>query len=209
MTPADERIRDADRTRSIILKAAAELFVEKGFADTPVSGIANKAGVTKSLIHHHFGSKEDLWWAVKELLFQEYEESQARMLEEGEPDTGLLKKSMEMYFRFLQRNPQFVRFLAWTYLEQQGDIDACVPKDLTVKGVGMIAAGQEAGEIRKDVDPRFILFTFLGLVQNWFQLRKIFFGVLGEEGPIEDLDEAYLEGLKKIFFEGVLPPRKI
>jgi len=45
-------------TKDVILDAAQEIFIERGFSDTSMSRIAKKANVTKSLIHHHFGSKE-------------------------------------------------------------------------------------------------------------------------------------------------------
>ena len=60
--------------------------MEKGFADAAVSGIADAAGVTKSLIHHHFGSREALWGEVEQHRFAEYAEVQGRILDDFEHD---------------------------------------------------------------------------------------------------------------------------
>src|SRR5690606_25552520 len=54
------RRRDPDATRAEILEAAEQLFLQDGFGRTSISAIARLAGVTKSLIHHHFGTKEAL-----------------------------------------------------------------------------------------------------------------------------------------------------
>lgn len=47
-------------TRSAILKAALEVFVERGFHGTTVPQIANRAGVAAGTMYRHFQSKEEL-----------------------------------------------------------------------------------------------------------------------------------------------------
>jgi AcrR family transcriptional regulator len=47
-------------SRERILRAAEELFAEKGFDRTPTSRIAEQAGVPQGLIFYHFPTKMDL-----------------------------------------------------------------------------------------------------------------------------------------------------
>lgn len=47
-------------TRAAILSAARTRFAERGFAHTSVRSIAADAGVDAALVHHYFGSKDDL-----------------------------------------------------------------------------------------------------------------------------------------------------
>lgn len=54
-------------TRAQILAAARELFAERGFARTSVRAVAAQAGVDPSLVHHYFGSKDDLLLASLEM----------------------------------------------------------------------------------------------------------------------------------------------
>ena len=54
-------------TRAAILAVAREAFASKGFAGTSVRGIAADAGVDSALVHHYFGSKDDLFLAALEL----------------------------------------------------------------------------------------------------------------------------------------------
>ena len=54
-------------TRSAILAAAREAFAAKGFAGATVRGIATDAGVDAALVHHYFGTKDDLFLAALEL----------------------------------------------------------------------------------------------------------------------------------------------
>src|SRR4051794_15036325 len=100
---------DGDRTRAAILRAAQSLFVEHGFATTSMATVAKQAGVTKSLIHHHFGSKRELWDAVRDVVMEDYQRQQQEMLNQRAPDLSLVEDSLVVYFRFLQANPDVLR----------------------------------------------------------------------------------------------------
>ena len=54
-------------TRAAILAAARQRFAQQGYAATSVRGIATAAGVDSALVHHYFGTKEDLFVASLEL----------------------------------------------------------------------------------------------------------------------------------------------
>lgn len=54
---------DAQRNRTAVLDAAAEIFVEAG-VDVPVERIAERAGVGMGTVYRHFPSKEALFEAV-------------------------------------------------------------------------------------------------------------------------------------------------
>ncbi|MGC1215114.1 MAG: TetR family transcriptional regulator [Micromonospora sp.] len=51
-------------TREAILAAAREAFAERGFDAASIRGIATAAGVDPALIHHYFGSKDQLFLAA-------------------------------------------------------------------------------------------------------------------------------------------------
>lgn len=199
------KTRDPEATRTAILEAAEELFLINGFNGTALSEIAARAGVTKSLLHHHFGPKESLWHEVKVRRFSDYAERQMTMLAEQQPTADLLRESMQTYFRFLQKNPQLVRILAWVFLEQQQDECATLDEALTRAGIDKIRQAQEQGELRDDLNPAFILFTFIGIAQHWFQDKAHVLDHMGLSAQSELVDEAYLNDVVRIFFEGVLP----
>ena len=66
------RTRNPEATRAAILDAAEKIFLGKGYGEASMSQIAAEAGVTKSLLHHYFGSKENLWTEVKTRRFSIY-----------------------------------------------------------------------------------------------------------------------------------------
>ncbi|WP_310610816.1 TetR/AcrR family transcriptional regulator [Limnohabitans sp.] len=62
ITPKRERRKEARPGE--LVKAALDLFVEKGFAATRVDEVAARAGVSKGTLFLYFDSKEDLFKAV-------------------------------------------------------------------------------------------------------------------------------------------------
>ena len=58
------RIRDFDRTRTLLISAASELFATHGYDRTSVDRIIKQAGVSKGAFYHHFSSKEEILDAV-------------------------------------------------------------------------------------------------------------------------------------------------
>jgi len=58
------RIRDFDRTRSLLIKTASQLFAAEGYDRISVDRIIREAGVSKGAFYHHFASKEEILDAV-------------------------------------------------------------------------------------------------------------------------------------------------
>ena len=55
------------KTREAILDAARAGFADQGFNATSVRAIAARAGVDPALVHHYFGTKDELFAAAMEL----------------------------------------------------------------------------------------------------------------------------------------------
>jgi len=57
--------QSAKESRDEILHAAAELFMELGYAATSLVAVAERIGSTKGRIYHHYRSKADLFFDVQ------------------------------------------------------------------------------------------------------------------------------------------------
>ncbi|GGN73710.1 TetR family transcriptional regulator [Streptomyces albiflavescens] len=67
--PSRTETEAAPATRDRILEAAREEFSERGYEKTSVRGIAKAAGVDSALVHHYFGTKEQVFEAAIEVAF--------------------------------------------------------------------------------------------------------------------------------------------
>jgi AcrR family transcriptional regulator len=54
-------------TREAILSAARDAFAERGYDAASIRAIATRAGVDPALVHHYFGTKEQLFLAAMQL----------------------------------------------------------------------------------------------------------------------------------------------
>lgn len=67
MTGARGRRPGAPDTRAEVLTAARSSFADKGFRATTIRGVAASAGVDPALVHHYFGTKDDLFVAALQI----------------------------------------------------------------------------------------------------------------------------------------------
>lgn len=67
MAPRTGRRPGDSGAREAILAAAQRSFGATGFAGTTIRGVAREAGVDPALVHHYFGSKQQLFAACLEL----------------------------------------------------------------------------------------------------------------------------------------------
>lgn len=202
--------RDAEATRTAILDAAEQLFIEHGFGKTSLSQISRTAQVTKSLIHHHFGSKEALWREVKRRYYLDYTEAQEDRLQQQRPTLELLVVSMIKYFRYLQSKPDFARMRGMMLLENDHGCDE-IFMPIVDQGIVAIQAAQAAGELRKDISADHILISILFMIENWFLSKGYVRRTHYRHIPDEDFDanaadEAFLRSLISIYLRGVVPP---
>ncbi|HLN77379.1 MAG TPA: TetR family transcriptional regulator [Nocardioidaceae bacterium] len=72
-------------TRGEILAAARTSFAEAGFAETSIRKVAATAGVDPALVHHYFGTKDDLFLAA--LQFPVDPRAVMAGVAGGDPDT--------------------------------------------------------------------------------------------------------------------------
>lgn len=69
------------------MAAARELFAARGYQDVPADEIVRAAGVTRGALHHHYGDKKGLFYAVVEQLeFELLKEIEEKAFEGGGSD---------------------------------------------------------------------------------------------------------------------------
>ena len=97
------RPADGGDRRTAILDAAREQFAEKGYAGASVRGIARQADVDPALVHHYFGSKEQVFVAAMELPFDPAERLPQVLA--GDPDE--LGERLVRMFLGIWADPEF------------------------------------------------------------------------------------------------------
>ena len=68
-------LSDADTRREAIVEAALVAFADAGFAATPVTAVATRAGISQAYVFKLFPTKEELFVAAVERCFTRIEET--------------------------------------------------------------------------------------------------------------------------------------
>ena len=107
----------SDRSnRARLLRAATDSFAELGYEGTSLRTIAEDAGVSFQLITYYFGSKEELWVATVDYLFERYLETGKGL---GFTPTGNLHEQFHNHLRLLLtdvlQRPQLRKIWAQEY----------------------------------------------------------------------------------------------
>lgn len=82
-------LSDADTRREAIVEAALVAFADAGFAATPVTAVAVKAGISQAYVFKLYPTKEELFVAAVERCFTRIEEvleRSAQTVTSGDPD---------------------------------------------------------------------------------------------------------------------------
>src|SRR3954470_24861174 len=103
----------ADPTRDRILAAAVDLFSETSFEGATTREIATRAGVTQPLVSYHYRSKDDLWRAAVDSLFDALRLAMAERMHglRGVDEVTAAKLSVREFITFSARNPQLHRII--------------------------------------------------------------------------------------------------
>ncbi len=64
MNPRKTKADQSEATRAALIAVGRELFATRGYANTFTDEVADRAGVTRGALYHHFRRKEDLFRAV-------------------------------------------------------------------------------------------------------------------------------------------------
>jgi TetR/AcrR family transcriptional regulator len=120
------KLRDAERSREMLLDAAEALFCDRGYDGVSLSEIAAAAGLSRGTPNYFFGSKEQLYQSVLERVFADRQAATAQAIQpvltwcERGGDTAALSKAlatgMAGYITFLLERPAFTRFITWEEL---------------------------------------------------------------------------------------------
>jgi TetR/AcrR family transcriptional regulator len=103
----------ADATRERILAAALDLFSERSFEGATTREIAARAGVTQPLLNYHFSSKEELWRAAVDGLFETLNRARSARIEglRGVDDATVVRLIVRDFIDFSARHPQLHRIM--------------------------------------------------------------------------------------------------
>ncbi|TXK43238.1 TetR/AcrR family transcriptional regulator [Nonomuraea sp. C10] len=138
--------------RAQIVEAAAEVVAEVGYAHTSFARIAEKAGISKSVISYHFGSKDEILRLVVTRLFERGWQHMEPRIAAEKTAAGRVRAWIGSQLEFFQAHR--VEFLAMSEImaNHRGEDGSYAYSDELAEEVDgiaeILAQGQRDGELR-------------------------------------------------------------
>ena len=98
-------------TEALILQAAEELFLERGFTKTTTALIAQRAGCNHALVHYYYRTKDKLFIRIFEEKAKIILNNFWHAGENGDTFEEKLTAKIRAHFDFLKENARLLRFL--------------------------------------------------------------------------------------------------
>ncbi|GAC1327585.1 MAG: TetR/AcrR family transcriptional regulator [Beijerinckiaceae bacterium] len=182
-TPA---VRDAERTRRAILKAATAEFAESGLAGPRVDKIAEVSGVNKRTLYYYFNSKDDLYLAVLEDAYIAMRTSERNLKLDNLEPLKAIRRLVEFKFNYFVENPVMIWLLNCENIRGAQHLKRSTHlKDMHISLVHTIGtileAGAAAGTIRPNTDPLQLYMSISGLSYFFFSNGSTLSTAFGKE----------------------------
>ena len=179
--------------REHVLAVAVALFIEKGYDATSVADLADRLGVTKSALYHHFSSKEELLGlalndalTALEGVFDEPFDDAGAQLER------VLRGAVRVLVEKLPEVTLLLRVRGNGRVEQAA-LERRRAFDHRVSEV--VTRAQDEGMLRPDVDPAVATRLVFGMVNSlteWYRPG----GALDADALADTVLATALEGLR-------------
>lgn len=156
-----------------LIDAAFELLAEKGYRSISIRELAEKAGTQSAMVSYYFGSKEGLFLALLEQIASQNIVQLQSALQADNPLLAFIKTLLNI----LLTHPQLHRFLIDEVLSAEGPFKTTLidlfPRRMATQLPAVLKAQQQRGLIRKDLDPKWLAFSFSSLIVFPFIVKPV------------------------------------
>lgn len=191
-----------------IVETAIKMFAEKGYANTPTSEIAKKAGVAEGTIFRHYGTKDNLLLSVILPFFKEsipdvaeeiFNEIQSENMVSFE---DFLRAFLKNRMEFIQNNSEIFRVVVKELFyseELRKEILPIFFTNIQQHFNKVIDQYKESGDIDNLPNETLqrILFNLIG---GYFISRFVFwpnYSIMNDEEEIENIIRFVMDGIRK------------
>jgi AcrR family transcriptional regulator len=157
--------------KGAILAAARAVFAAAGFHGATMRDIAQRAGVSQGLLHHHFRSKEGLWDAVGEQASAEFLAYVSNVVGQETINESSIPNAIRTYLQYWREHPEAFRINLWRLLDGPTGERKTRSRSLSERAVPLIKRAQQAGFLRTDLPTGLVLCIAGALVQFWLHSR--------------------------------------
>ena len=178
--------RDAARTRRKLLDAAYAEFSRSGYHGASIERICRRAGVSKQILSHYFGSKENAYLAVLEEAYARSRAADPELDLPGADPAAVMRDFVGFAFDHVRQTPDFVSLLAdenvnrGIHIRRSARLYASYGP-LLARIDALLKRGEAAGVFRPGLDARQLYISVSALCFFTFSNMHTLSAVFGED----------------------------
>jgi AcrR family transcriptional regulator len=183
--------RNANATRAKILQAALSEFSERGLPAASTDNIAVRCGVNKRMIYYYFGSKDGLYLAALESVYENLVALEKEIEIEHLDPPDAIEAIISLKIDYYVANPHFISFLSMEnfykarHLRKSKKLDM-FKSPLTDVIARILERGQRSGQFRHDVEPVNFYVSICGLCIMYFTNQHTLGVIFGRKMTRDD-----------------------
>lgn len=168
--PPEQRIAD-------IMRAAREVFTERGYSEALISEIAERAGVVEGSIYRFFTNKHDLLVRVVETWYESMLQRDAEQFAAMRGTWNQIRYIVHHHLASIREEPALSR-LVFQELRPDPNYRRTrlfqLNQAYTHRIIDVVRAGMASGEFRADASPTLVRAMLYGSIEHltWAYLRK-------------------------------------
>ena len=194
-------------TRDRVLQVAQALFAERGYRGASLRDIAKKIGIKAPSLLHHFPSKQQLYLAVLDKMFESLEDAANAIAWGRESRQERMRQAVGDAIDFIASHPDFVRIM-WKEMADESGVGRQVLKrrlpPLFSTAVNFIFRGQRDGEFRAEVDPLHFMWSLNSITIGYFttaaMIRRLWSMNLLEPAMIDRRKREVIDMVERTLF---------
>src|SRR5580658_8256860 len=199
--------RRSSDTRDRVLHVAQALFAERGYRGTSLRDIARRIGIKAPSLLHHFPSKEQLYTAVLDRIYEGMEESAQRVLTGRGGYQECCRTAIIGVIDYIASRPDSMKIMWHEMTEESGVGRALLNRrvpPLVAMGVNFIFRGQREGEFRPEVDPFHFMLSLNAITIGFFttaaMVRRLWNNNLLEPQVVERRKREVIDLVERTLF---------
>lgn len=170
---ADRQLTSQGRERrGQLLEAAAELFAERGFDDTRIVDIVERAGVAKGLFYWYFENKETLFRELVEQNRLRLRQAQAEAIDLAAEPLLRIRQGAESSVRFMARHARLFSLIEVEGRDRQFDEVFRQGTEVHAADVAAIVSEGIADGTVRDEDPLLLAYGVVGAVGYYGHFQR-------------------------------------
>lgn len=194
---------DRKSTKSKLLEAAVSVFGTRGYSGGSVRQIAELANTNIGAIKYHYSSKDQLWRAVVNHLFDELGKAimkDAELWPSMSPHDRVFN-STRNYIYFCASHPELNRILLSETIENGERMHWLAENHMRLfieRNVAWMALAQEDGVYAKDISVLNLVFVATAAAQNLFLMAPFIEHAFGIDVFKQDQIEKHVDAVTKL-----------